>query len=95
MQPCLSTTCRVLIVLGLLSPASMVAQDGASTRIDTVRTAMNGNRTLKRTSPCFEGRDSEQGKQRENKAIANLPELARRIQDLDSGEAKTVSWEEV
>jgi hypothetical protein len=43
----------------------------------------------------LKGRDSEQGKQRENKAIANLPEFARRIQDLDSGKAKTVSGEEV
>ncbi len=79
MQPCLSTACCALMVIGLLCPASMVAQDGASTRTDTVRTAMNGNRTLTRTriSPCFEGQDSEQEKQRENKSIANLPEFAR------------------
>src|SRR5258708_1715798 len=77
MQPYLSTACRALIVLGLFCPASMVAQDGTSTHTDTIRTAMNGNRALTRTSPCFEGRDSEQGKQRKNKAIANLPEFAR------------------
>jgi GWxTD domain-containing protein len=77
MQPCLSTACRALMVLGLLYPASIVAQDGDSTRTDTVPMSMNGNRTLTRTSPCFEGRGSKQEKQRENKAIANLPEFAR------------------
>jgi GWxTD domain-containing protein len=76
MQPCLSTACCVLMVLGLFCPTSVVAQDGASTHSDTVRTALNGNKT-RRTSPCFEGQDSERRRRRENEAIANLPKLAR------------------
>ena len=77
MKPGLSPACSALIVLGLLFPASAVAQDGASTHTDTVRTALNGNRTSRGTFPCFEGQDSEQSRERDNEAIANLPRLAR------------------
>src|SRR6267142_5462290 len=77
MQSCRSTVRSALLVLGLLCPASSVAQARLATQTDGARTPMNGVKTVRSTYPCFEGQGSEHGRQRENKAIANLPEFAR------------------
>ena len=77
MQSCRSTVRSALLVLGLLCPASSVAQARLATQTDGARTPMNGVKTVRSTYPCLEGQGSEHGRQRENKAIANLPESAR------------------
>jgi len=77
MKPCWSPVWGALLLLGLLCPSSTAAQEGGATRTDAARTARNGVSRVASTSPCFEWQDSEQGRQRENKVIANLPEFAR------------------
>jgi GWxTD domain-containing protein len=77
MGSCRYPICSVLVTIALLCPASSVAQDGNGSRTDNVRTPVNGVGGITSTSPCFERRDLQQEKQRENKAIANLPQVAR------------------
>lgn len=77
MESCPFTVCSALLAFALLCPTSTVAQEGNPTRTDGALTPLNGAREVTSTSPCFEGQDSHQERQRENKAIADLPEFAR------------------
>lgn len=68
---------RTLLVLGLLCPASIVSQEESPAVTDGAHKPTGRARVTTSTSPCFGGQDSQQGKQRVNETIANLPDYAR------------------